>query len=157
MKNGTKILSLFKSRKEYLGVDIGMEQLKEILNGNGKNFHFKWQSENSFIISLKLSFGTNLVFDTNYHNTKSNIIANGGIIPLTETRTKITLETRSKYFWVYLLIMPVFVLILELVADIKFPIFFISLIFCILLLSFILHAINSEEKGLIRKFKKESS
>ena len=146
-----KLLSLLQSRNESLEVDFGIEYLKNILNANKKKFHFKWQTEKKFIISLNFSFGTNIIFDTNYHNTKSDIIAECELIPLNENKTKITLKTKSKYWLTLLLFVPLLMLTLNfsLNLGIPFPFYFIFPIGFIVALNLI----NSEDKRLIRNFK----
>lgn len=146
-----KLLSLLKSRNESLEVDFGIENLKKILDADKKKFYFKWQTEKSFIISLNFSFGTNIVFDTNYHNTKSDIIAEGDLIVLNENRTKINLKTKSKYWLTLLLFAPLFMLTLDfwLNLGIPIPFYFIFPIGFIV----VLNLINSEDKKLIRNFK----
>lgn len=146
-----KLLSLIKSRNENFEVDFGVENLKKILNADRKKFHFKWQTENRFIISLNFSFGSNLLFDINSPNTKSDIIAEGYLIELNDTRTKITLKTRSKYWLTLLLVLPVFMLILELWLNVGIPIPF----YIIFPIGFIvlLNLLHSEDKRLIQNFK----
>lgn len=145
------LLSLLKSRNESLEVDFGIENLKKILNSNNKNFHFKWETEKKFTISLNYSFGTNVLWDTHYHNTKSDIIADGELIILAENRIKINLKTRSKYWLTIMLFAPVFMLTLDYWLNIGIPIPFY---FMYLAAFFILiYLIYSETKKLIKYFK----
>ncbi len=144
-------LSLIKSQNECFEVNVGIENLKQILNRDGKKFHFKWQTENRFIVSLNFSFGSNLLFDTNYHNTKSDIIANGNVTEINHSKTKIALQTKSKYWLTLILIVPLIMLTLELSMNLGIPIpfYFVFPIGFIL----ILNLVNKEDKRLIRKFK----
>lgn len=146
-----RLLSPIKSKYESVEVDFGIERLKKILDGDPKQFHFKWQTANSFIISLHFSFGSDLLFDTNYHNTKSDIIALGNLIELTDLKTKIVLKTKSKYALTLILIAPLVMLAFELSLNLGIPIpfYFIFPLGFIMLLGLV----NSEDKKLIRRFK----
>lgn len=149
-----KIASLFKSRKESLTIDMALEDVKNLLDENEKKFHFRWQSKDSFIISLKFSFGSNLLFDTNYNNTKSDIIANGELSQLTETKTKILLETKSKYFLgALVLILPMIILLLQQLLKMPFIVFIIALLIFPLFSFVMLYLVQMEENKLIRLFK----
>ncbi|MBA4744260.1 MAG: hypothetical protein H2058_03290 [Muricauda sp.] len=152
-RNSTvKIFSLIKPKEEYLGVNVGLLDLKKILERNGKKFHFAWESENNFIISLKFSFGTNLLFDTNYSGTKSDIIATGILSKLTEEKTKITLKTKSKNGLIILFLLPtVLIIFFNFIFELGLPIplyFIFPLLFIL-----VLNMIKSEEKRLIKNFK----
>ncbi|MCL5129922.1 hypothetical protein [Algibacter sp. L4_22] len=146
-----KFLSLLKSRTEHLEIDLSIDDLKKRLNSNGKTFHFNWQYQNDFIISLNFSFGSNKLFDINYHNTKSDIIANGTLKELTKQKTQIILETKSKYWLTFLLIIPAILFIVNLFLKlwILVPLYFFFPLFLML----ILNIMDSEEKRLIRNFK----
>lgn len=134
-----------------LQVNLGIKELKTILDSKEKKFHFKWQSKNSFIISLNFSFGSNLIFDINYANTKSDIIVEGEITALNDSETEIILKTKSKYWLTIILFLPIIVLIFELTFNlgIPFPFFFVFPIGYVILINFI----NTENKRLINKFK----
>ncbi|MEW2922140.1 hypothetical protein AB1A65_11765 [Muricauda sp. ANG21] len=45
-----KIVSLLKSRKESLAIDMTLENVKNLFDENEEKFHFRWQSKHSFII-----------------------------------------------------------------------------------------------------------
>lgn len=143
--------SLVESHKEDIILNLGIEGLKEKLNENIKTFHFRWESETRFIISLKFSFGSSLTFDTHYHNTKSDIIAKGNLTELSSLKTKITLETKSRYWLLFLLFLPILMLIIDLWLQIGIfiPAYFIFPIFFLILT----YAMRNENKRLIRNFK----
>ena len=140
-----------KPKNKKIQVNLGIKELKKTLDSRGKNFHFKWLSENSFIISLNFSFGSNLLFDVNYANTKSDIIAEGKIAELNDSESTIILKTKSKYWLTFILLLPVLVLFFELTFDlgIPFPFFFVFPIAYVILINFI----KTEDEKLIHKFK----
>ena len=144
-------ISLLQSRTQHFEINKNIEDLNKHLNQEINTFHFKWQAENQFIISLNFSFGSNKLFDTNYHNTKSDIMANGALIAVTNQKTKITLETKSKYWLSFLLVIPavIFTVNLFLQLWILVPLCFTFPLFLLL----ILNIIRSEENKLIKKFK----
>lgn len=147
-----KFLPIINSRNEVFIVNISVDNLKKILNPQIKRFHFRWRKEGQFIISHNFSFGSDLVFDTNYHNTKSDIIVQGDLIKLSETKTKITLITKSKYWFItFLLLPPFFMLILQFCFDVFIPIPF-YLVFPIIFVV-ILSLMKKEDDRLIRNFK----
>jgi len=145
------ISSLLKSYKEETVLNLSIEDLKEKLNKDIETFHFKWESETCFIISLKFSFGSSLTFDTHYHNTKSDIIANGNLTELPNLKTKISLETKSRYWLVFLLFLPVLMLLVDLSFQIGIliPIYFLFPIIFLVLINVMRH----EDKRLITSFK----
>ncbi|PIB27881.1 hypothetical protein BFP75_06340 [Maribacter sp. 4G9] len=127
--------------------------LKELLNDGHKKFYFKWLSENSFVISLNFSFGTNLVFDTNYPNTKSDIIFYGSLAEMEDSKTEIKLKTNKKSFLLVLMIvLPVLVLILQSFLKIEFPVLLIALFLFPILIIGLLNFVKSEENRLLRAF-----
>lgn len=133
---------------------MALEDVKNLLDENEEKFHFRWQSKDNFILSLKFSFGSNLVFDTNYHNTKSDIIANGELSQLTQTKTEILLETKSKYFLgTIVLILPLIILLLQQLLKMPFIIFIIALLIFPLFSFVILYLVQIEENKLLRLFK----
>ncbi len=145
--------SLFNNQTESLGVKISLVDLKELLNDGHKKFHFKWLSENSFVISLNFSFGTNLAFDTNYPNTKSDIIFYGSLAEMEDSKTEIKLETEKKSFLLVLMIvLPVLVLIFQSFLRVEFPVFLIALLLFPILIIGLLNFIRSEENRLLRVF-----
>lgn len=146
-----KLSSLIESQTEFLRAHIGIEDLKEILNDDAKKFHFKWLSENDFVISLNFSFGSSVWFDINYHNTKSDIIVLGNLTELTDSKTRIVLKTKSKYWLTLILIAPLIMLALELSMDLGIPILF----YFVFPLAFIVivNLYKSEDIRLIRNFK----
>ncbi|PWL37616.1 hypothetical protein DKG77_15050 [Flagellimonas aquimarina] len=148
-----KLQSLFNNRTENLGVKISLVDLKKLLDDGNKKFHFKWLSENSFVISLNFSFGTNLVFDTNYPNTKSDIIFYGNLAKLEDSKTEIKLKTKKKSFLLVLMIvLPVMLLILQSFLKIEFPVFLVALFLFPILIIGLLNFIKSEENRLLRVF-----
>ena len=148
-----KFRSLYEPRTTTLAVDIDAEELKNILSEKEKNFHFRWLSESSFVISLNLSYGSHLLFDINRPNTKSEIIFYGQMAALENSRTHIELRTTSKYSLVtFLLVMPLLVLVLQIFVHFELPVFLILLLIFPLLIFGILNFISSEERNLLRKF-----
>lgn len=143
-------LSLLQSRTLHFEINKNIEDLKKHLNKEINTFHFKWQTENQFIISLNFSIGSNKLLDINYHNTKSDIMANGTLIAVTKEKTKISLETKSKYWLSFLLVIPVVIFIVNLFLQlwILVPVCFAFPLFLFL----ILNIIRSEENKLIKKF-----
>ena len=143
--------SLLKSHKEEIILNLSIELLKEKFNKKIETFHFRWESETRFIISLKFSFGSSLTFDTHYHNTKSDIIANGNLTELSSLKTKISLETKSRYWLLFLLFLPIPMLIIDLWLQIGvfIPAYFIFPIIFLILTNVIQH----EYKRLIINFK----
>ncbi len=148
-----KLQSLFASRTENLAVKISLVDLKKLLNEGHKKFHFKWLSENSFVISLNFSFGTNLVFDTNYPNTKSDIIFYGNLAEKEVLKTEIILRTKKKLFLpILMIVLLILVIIFQTFVEIEFPVVLIAfLLFSILIFGF-LNFIKSEEDRLLRIF-----
>lgn len=145
-----KFFSSIKPDTEFFTVNIGIDDVKNILGENGKVFYLKWQSEVEFIISLNFSFGSDLLFDTNYSNTKSDIIFTGNLIKINGSKTNIVLEPKRNYWLFMLLITPVLMLIIELSMNLGIPIpFYFIFPFVYIVLFFI---INSENKRLIKKF-----
>lgn len=148
-----KLLSIFKSRTENFSVDTDLAVLKKLLNDENKKFHFKWQSENSFVISLNFSTGTNLIFDTNYPSTKSDIIYYGDLLDKKDSKTEIVLKTKKKLFLLFLLIaLPILVIIIQTFIDIEFPIFMIALFLFPVAIFGLLNFIKSEEDRLLKIF-----
>ena len=145
------ISSLLKSHREDIILSLAIEGLKEKLNEDIETFHFRWESETRFIISLKFSFGSSLTFDTHYHNTKSDIIAKGNLTELSNLKTKISLETKSRYWLLFLLFLPILMLIIDLWLQIGIfiPAYFIFPILFLILTN----AMRNEDKRLIRNFK----
>lgn len=145
------ISSLLKSHKEEIILNLSIEDLKEKLNEDIETFHFRWESETRFIISLKFSFGSSLTFDTHYHNTKSDIIAKGNLTKLSSLKTKISLETKSRYWLLFLLCLPILMLIIDLWLQIGIfiPAYFIFPVAFLILTKVIQH----EYKRLIINFK----
>jgi len=127
-----------------------MEDLKEKLHKDIETFHFRWESKTHFIISLKFSFGSSLTFDTHYHNTKSDIIATGNLTELSSEKTKISLETKSRYWLLFLLFLPVIMLILHFSLNLGIPIpfYFVFPVFFIILITIL----KREDKRLIKNF-----
>ncbi|MCY2685604.1 hypothetical protein [Salinimicrobium sp. TH3] len=149
-----KFRSLYKSRTENLGVTMKPAELKKILNENPERFHFIWMTENSFIISLNFSYGSNLLFDINRPNTKSEIIFYGKLTEIENSKTKIELKTRSKTFLATLLIvLPLLVVFLQIIIKFEWPIFLIQFAIFPLAIIGLLNFIRSEEDGLLRIFK----
>ncbi len=149
-----KLHSLYESRTENLGVTIKPAELKQILNREPGKFHFKWMTESSFIISLNFSYGSNLLFDTNRPNTKSEIIFYGKLTEIENSKTKIELKTRNKTFLVTLLIvLPLLVVFLQIIIKFEWPIFLIQFAIFPLAITGLLNFIRSEEDGLLRIFK----
>lgn len=148
-----KLLSIFKSRTENFSVDTDLAVLKKLLNDENKKFHFKWQSENSFVISLNFSAGTNLIFDTNYPSTKSDIIYHGDLLDKKDSKTEIVLKTKKKLFLLFLLIaLPILVIIIQTFIYIEFPIFMIALFLFPVAIFGLLNFIKSEEDRLLKIF-----
>lgn len=142
------LLPSIKSQDEYFEVNTNIENLKQILNRSEKKFYFEWQTENSFIISLNFSFGSNLVLDI---NPKSDIIANGVLTELNEFKTKIALQTRSKYLLLLILIIPLIMMALDFSMNLGIPIpFYFIFPICLII---VLNLTNNEDKRLIRMFK----
>ena len=148
-----KLRSLYESRTENLGVTIKPAELKKILNGDPERFHFIWLTESSFIINLNFSYGSNLLFDINRPNTKSEIIFYGKLTEIENSKTKIELKTRSKTILATLLIvLPLLVVFLQLMIKFEWPIFLIQFTLFPLAIIGLLNFIRSEEDGLLRKF-----
>ena len=119
-----------------------------------RKFHFKWLTDNSFVISMNFSIGTNLLFDVHHPNTKSDIIFYGKLTEIEESKTKIRLKTRSKYFLAILsIVLPLMVLALQIIMKTEFLIFLIILIFFPLTIFVFLNIIKNEENNLLRSFK----
>ncbi len=149
-----KFRSLFESRTENLGVRIRPTDFKKIMERGEKKFHFKWLPDNNFVLSLNFSFGSNLIFDVNYPNTKSDIIFYGKFTEIGESKTEIKLWTRSKYFLAILLIvLPVLIIAFQIIMKLEFPIFLIALIFFPLTIMVFLNLIKGEENRLLEIFK----
>ena len=145
------------SRNEEILIDLNTKELKNMLATGDKDFHFKWQSENGFIISLNFSFGSNVLFDANYPKTKSDIIAEGKIIELNDSESKIILRTKSKYWPIVILFLSILMLIVEWSFDLGIP-FLFSLISLISLISLVFYIIlvnilKSEDRRLLNRFK----
>ena len=149
-----KFRSLFESRTENLGVTIRPTDFKKIMDRGERKFHFKWLTDNNFVISLNFSFGSNLIFDVNYPNTKSDIIFYGKLTEIGESKTEIKLRTRSKYFLAILLIvLPMLIIAFQIIMKLEFPIFLIALIFFPLTIMVFLNLIKGEENRLLEIFK----
>lgn len=148
-----KLRSLYKARTENLGVTMKPAELKKVLNGDPERFHFHWLTDSSFIISLNFSFGSNLVWDVNRPNTKSEIIFYGKLSEIENSKSKIELKTRSKIFLATLLVvLPLLVVFLQIMIKFEWPIFFIQFAIFPLAILGLLHFIRSEEDGLFRLF-----
>ncbi len=148
-----KLQSLFKSRTENLKVNTDLADLKKLLNGDNKRFHFKWLSENSFVISLNFSFGTNLIFDTNYPNTKSDIIYYGDLFEKKDSKTEIVLKTKKKLFLpILMIVLPILVIIFQIFVEIELPVVLIALFLFPILIIGLLSFIKNEEDRLLRVF-----
>lgn len=149
-----KFRSLFESKTENLEVRIRPADLKKIIDGGERKFHLKWLTDNSFIISLNFSLGSNLIFDVNHPNTKSDIIFYGKLTEIEESKTKIKLKTKSKSFLAILLIvLPLLVLALQVIMKIELPVFLIASIFFPFIIIGLLNLIRGEENRLLRIFK----
>ena len=144
------LLEHLEPKNEEIQVSLGLEELKKMFESE-KDFHFKWTSENRFIISLNFSFGSNLVFDMNYENTKSDIIAHGEITELNDSKSRIILKTKDKYSLTLILLLPILMLIFELSLNLGIPLpFFLAFpVFYLLTINFV----NNEDKRLINRFK----
>ncbi len=119
-----------------------------------RKFHLKWLTDNSFVISMNFSIGTNLLFDVQHPNTKSDIIFYGKVTEIEESKTKIQLKTRSKYFLAILsIVLPLMVLVLQIIMKTEFQIFLITLIIFPLTIFVYLNIIRNEENNLLRSFK----
>lgn len=148
-----KLQSLFKSRTENLKVNTDLADLKKLLDGDNKRFHFKWLSENSFVISFNFSFGTNLIFDTNYPNTKSDIIYYGDLFEKKDSKTEIVLKTKKKLFLpILMIVLPILVIIFQIFVEIEFPVVLIALFLFPILIIGLLSFIKNEEDRLLRVF-----
>lgn len=146
-----KLRSLYKARTENLGITMNPAELKTVLNGDPERFHFHWLTDSSFIISLNFSFGSNLVWDVNRPNTKSEIIFYGKLSEIENSKSKIELKTRSKTFLATLLVvLPLLVVFLQIIFRFEWPIFFIQFSFFPLAILGLMHFIRSEEDGLLR-------
>lgn len=144
------ISSLLKSHKKDLILNLGIEDLKEKLHEDIETFHFRWESETRFIMSLNFSFGSSRNFDTHYHNTKSDISVSGHLTELSNKQTKISLETKSRYWLLFLLFLPVLMLIVDISLGIGIflPAYFVfPMVFLI-----IINLMKSEDKRLIKNF-----
>lgn len=145
--------SLFKSRTENLRVKITPTDFKKIMDSGEKKFHFKWLANNNFVISLNFSFGSNLIFDANHPNTKSDIIFYGKLTEVDNSKTEIKLKTRSKNFLAtFLIVLPLLVLGFQIIIKMQLPIFFFVLIFFPLIIIGLLNFIKGEENRLLRYF-----
>ncbi len=140
-----KLHPIFKSRTENFRINTDLAVLKKLLNDENKKFHFKWQSENSFIISLNFSVGSNLIFDTNHPNTKSDIFYYGDLLKMKDSKTEIILKTKRKLFLLFLMIIQTFI-------DVEFPIFMIALFLFPVAIVVLLNFIKSEEDRLLKLF-----
>lgn len=148
-----KLHPIFKSRTENFRINTDLAVLKKLLNDENKKFHFKWQSENSFIISLNFSVGSNLIFDTNYPNTKSDIIYYGDLLKMKDSKTEIILKTKRKLFLLFLMIaLPILLTIIQIFIDVEFPIFMIALFLFPVAIVVLLNFIKSEEDRLLKLF-----
>ena len=139
-----------KNNLDSIVADAGIAELKTRLNGKEKSFFLKWISDNTFLISLNFSIGTNHVFDIN-NDAKSAVIAYGAISKLSEDKTDIVLVTKFKYGLLMILVIPLIMLVLELTMNLGIPVpfyFVFPLVFILVLLFF-----RSEEKRLIRNFR----
>lgn len=145
-----KFFSSINPTTEFFTVNIGIDDVKNILHEKENVFYLKWQSEVAFSISLNFSLGSDLLFDTNYPNTKSDIIFKGNLIKINGSKTKIVLEPKRNYWLLMLLITPVLMLILELIMNLGIPVAFYFIFPFIL--SVVLIIIISENKRLIKKF-----
>ena len=149
-----KFRSLFESRTENLGVKIRTTDLKKILDRKERKFNFKWLTNHNFVISLNFSMGSNLLFDVNHLNTKSDIIFYGKLTEIEESKTEIKLKTRSKYFLaIPLLVLPLLVLSFQIIIKMELIVFFIALIFFPLIIIGLVNIIKGEEDRLLRLFK----
>ncbi|MRX64729.1 hypothetical protein [Maribacter luteus] len=135
---------------ESIVADVGIAELKTLLDVEQKSFSLQWLSDNKFMISLNSSIGTNYVFDIN-NNAKSAVIAYETLSELTEDKTDIVLVTKFKYGLLMILVIPIIMLILELTMDLGIPVpfyFVFPLVFILVLFIF-----RSEEKRLYRNFR----
>ncbi|WP_228914034.1 hypothetical protein [Salinimicrobium sediminilitoris] len=149
-----KFRSLYESRTENLGVTIKPAEVKQILNRDPEKFHLQWLTDRRFIISLNFSYGSNLIFDINRPNTKSEILFYGKLTEIENSKTKIELKTRSKTFLATLLIvLPLLVVFLQIIIKFEWPIFLIQFAIFPLAIIGLLNFIRSEEDGLLRNFK----
>lgn len=132
-------------------MDRSITDLKIILDEKeGRQFYFKWKTEQTFISSLNFSFGST-IFDTNYPNTESDVIAFGCLYAITDSTTEIVLTNKSKYGSTFLLFVPLLMLIVDISFKLRIPIPF-YLIFPAGYL-FIIHLLLKEERRLLKDFK----
>ena len=149
-----KFRSLFESRTENLGVRIRPTDFKKIMDSGERRFHFKWLTDNNFVISLNFSFGSNLIYDVNYPHTKSDIIFYGKLTEIGESEIEIKLRTRSKYFLaIPLIVFPMLIIGFQIIMKLEFPIFLIALIFFPFTIMVFLNLIKGEENRLLAIFK----
>lgn len=149
-----KLFSLFESRTENLGVTINPADFKRIMKEGERNFHYKCLEDNNFVISLNLSFGSDLLFDMTHPNTKSDIIFYGEVNEIEGSRTKVSLRSRSKDLpAILLIIMPLIVLCFQMILKLEPVTFFIPLIFFPLVIIGLMNLIRGEEDKLLRLFK----
>lgn len=145
--------SLYDSRTTNLEARIEVKELKKILKEEPERFHLKWVTADSFIISSNFSYGSNLIWDVNRPNTKSEIIYYGRITEMEESKTKIELRTRSKDLLATLLIIfPMLVLLLQTIIKFDRPVFLVQFAIFPIAIIGLLYFIRSEENGLLRIF-----
>ncbi|MEP3836711.1 MAG: hypothetical protein ABJM36_03645 [Algibacter sp.] len=145
------ILKHIKPKNEKIQVNFGINDLKKVLDKKEKKIHLKWLSENSFIISLNFSFGSSLLFDTQYANTKSDIIALGTLKELNNFETEIFLTTKSKYWLIFYLLPLIAMLIIEFTFNLGTQVVFFF-VFLILYMALI-YLVKNEDKKLLKHFK----
>ena len=151
-----KFRSLFESRTESLGVRIGPEELKRIMNEGERNFHFKWLADGNFVISLNFSFGSNLILDANLPNTKSDIIFYCKLTETGESGTEIKLRSRSKdLLAIFFIVFPLLILFLQMIIKMEILKFLIIFLFFPIVIIALLNLIREEENRLLRLFKKD--
>ncbi|SFD28544.1 hypothetical protein [Algibacter pectinivorans] len=145
------IFKHIKPKNERIKVNVGIKTLKQIIDSKEKKIHFKWLSEDSFIISLNFSFGSSRLFDTHYANTKSDIIATGTLKAINDFETEINLTTKSKYWLMYLLLPPIGMLLIEFIFNLGIPVAFFFLFPILYIL--IVYVVQQEDKKLLKRFK----
>lgn len=149
-----KLRSLFESRTIKLGVTVSPADFKRIMKEGETNFNFKYLEDNTFVISLNLSVGSNLFFDVTPANTKSSIIFYGNLHETEGSGTEIRLRSRSRHFSAALLIvMPVLVVCFQMIFKMEPVKFFVVLMIFPLVIYGTLNFIRSEEGQLLRLFK----
>lgn len=137
-----------------LTYEINFNKLKFILNSEGeKPFYLEWLDEETFIISLHFSLGTNYFFPELHPKAKSRIISKGTLLnPKENNSQKIRLQIKQQRGFYLILVLPIIIVAFNWIMDIPPPVYIFALgpIFAYFFFKIL---IESEQKKLLSNFK----